>query len=49
MSYNIKKQNNKWIVYTSGRTYNEWVFTTEKGALEYLDQCNGLSISVPRS
>ena len=31
-----------WIVYTSGRTYNEWVFPNEKSARKYLNICKGL-------
>ena len=42
MHYHIKQVESKWVVYTSGRTYNEWVFPNEESARKYLNICKGL-------
>ena len=41
MTYHIKQQDNKWIVYTTGRIPNEWMFNNRESAVEYLKQCKG--------
>jgi hypothetical protein len=42
MHYHIKQVESKWVVYTSGRTYSEWIFPNEESARDYLDVCKGL-------
>ena len=41
MNYHIKQQNDKWVVYTTGRTHNQWVFDNKETAQNYLKQCKG--------
>jgi len=41
MNYHIKQSDNKWIVYSTGRTPNQWVFDNRESAVYYLRQCKG--------
>lgn len=41
MNYHIKQHKGSWVVYTTGRTPNQWVFENREAAQQYLEQCKG--------